>query len=97
MAFFDVFGTYYVFCPHITPSLVQNSNCQKEGHKKNLDQIFKKMRSRKENLPIYLDIPFKEILCKEQTSYIVIELIKSLLYQRQQIPQTIDTLRIELR
>ena len=55
------------------------------------------MRSRKENLPIYLDIPFKEILCKEQTSYIVIELIKSLLYQRQQIPQTIDTLRIELR
>ena len=94
MAFFDVFGTYHVFCPHITPSLVQNSNCQKEDHKKNLDQ---KMRSRKENLPIYLDIPFKEILCKEQTSYIVIELIKSLLYQRQQIPQTIDTLRIELR
>merc|ERR1712223_798898 len=75
----------------------QNSNCQKL--KKDIRKIlikYLKMRSRKENLPIYLDIPFKEILCKEQTSYIVIELIKSLLYQRQQIPQTIDTLRIEL-
>ena len=72
----------------------------KKKDKNQLDQKIvkrKKMRNRKENLPIYLDLPFKEILCKEQISYIVIELIKSLLFQRQQIPMTVDTLRNELR
>ena len=55
------------------------------------------MRNQKDKLPIQVEVPFKETLSKDQLCYAVIELVKSLTFQRRQIPQTIDSLRRELR
>jgi hypothetical protein len=46
--------------------------------------------------PIDLDIHFQETLNPQSVSHVVIELVKNLLFQRHQIPQTFDGLKREI-
>ena len=50
-----------------------------------------------ENKPIFIDVKFEETLSKENCLFIMLELVKNLIYQRRQIPLTFDTLNREIR
>ena len=49
-----------------------------------------------ENKPIFVDVKFEESLSKEHCLYIMLELVKNLIYQRRQIPLTFETLKREI-
>ena len=51
---------------------------------------------RSENKPIFVDVKFEESLSKEHCLYIMLELVKNLIYQRRQIPLTFETLKREI-
>ena len=50
-----------------------------------------------ENKPIFVDVKFEETLHKDQCLFIMLELVKNLIYQRRQIPLTFDTLKREIQ
>ena len=50
-----------------------------------------------ENKPIFVDVKFEESLSKEHCLFIMLELVKNLIYQRRQIPLTFETLAREIR
>ena len=50
-----------------------------------------------ENKPIFVDVKFEETLHKDQCLFIILELVKNLIYQRRQIPLTFDTLKREIQ
>ena len=54
------------------------------------------MKKSKTNIPTVVDIPFDETLSRSQTSQIVIELLKSMIFHRNQVPLTIETLYREI-
>ena len=59
--------------------------------------FLKMLKTQLRNKPVYAEVPFKEALSKEHVCYAVTELIKSLIFQRRQIPQTVDSLRKEIK
>ena len=50
-----------------------------------------------ENKPIFVDVKFEESLSKEHCLFIMLELVKNLIYQRRQIPLTFETLKREMQ
>ena len=50
-----------------------------------------------ENKPIFVDVKFEESLSKEHCLFIMLELMKNLIYQRRQIPLTFETLKREVQ
>merc|ERR1712080_511312 len=50
-----------------------------------------------ENKPVFVDVKFEETLSKENCLFIMLELVKNLIYQRRQIPLTFGTLKREIR
>jgi len=50
-----------------------------------------------ENKPIFVDVKFEESLSKEHCLFIMLELVKNLIYQRRQIPLTFETLKREIQ
>ena len=55
-----------------------------------------KMKKEKLN-PISIDIDFEETLNKNECIFVVNELVKNLIFQRRQIPLTIETLKQEIK
>merc|ERR1712080_65005 len=63
-----------------------------------LERFVKKEKMKKsENKPVFVDVKFEETLSKENCLFIMLELVKNLIYQRRQIPLTFGTLKREIR